>query len=86
MKTSHLQTHDGSIRCVNCGSEFEASKFVLADPERVVGLKESIASAHVCGRIVERSTPRGSVRVMVMASAGSLDRYYENAMRRAMSA
>lgn len=82
MKTSHLQTCPGAIRCTECGSAFEMSDRVLCDPIRLISFKESVASRHVC----RLSRVQTHIRVWRTPSGKRLDVYYSGAMRRLMPA
>lgn len=93
MNISHL-THsaDGIIRCT-CGYEFEVRRSELADPQRLVERKESIAAKHVCQNAKHLQPPK--MKHVVDMERGvwqhpvgeaQLSHYFTQAVRRQMSA
>jgi hypothetical protein len=81
MQISHLKHGNSSIRCVNCGHEFEVSRQELSDPYRLTAKKERIAVSHE-SRCRRKKPERGVViRTWRHRANGDLQGYFDRAVR-----
>jgi hypothetical protein len=81
MQISHLKHGHASIRCVNCGHEFEVSRQELCDPYRLTVKKERIAASHE-GRCRPKKAERtGVIRSWRHRANGDLHGYFDQAVR-----
>jgi hypothetical protein len=81
MTISHLEHGSASIRCVNCGHEFEVSRHDLNDPYRLVAKKQRIAATHETRCKPKRPERTGIIRAWRHKANGDIHGYFEQAVR-----
>jgi hypothetical protein len=85
MQIAHLAHGDTGIRCTKCGQHFEVRSWFLADPVRLVELKEGLAAKHTCrtARVVPMLS---TVRVWRNPASEPASAYFSNEVRRYLPA
>jgi hypothetical protein len=86
MTISHLEHGNESIRCVNCGHEFEVSRRDLGDPYRLVAKKQRIAVTHENRCRPKKPERIGGIRAWRHKANNDLHGYFDQAVRELLPA